>query len=105
MKTNKLKETIIMSKIKNAGKVFVGTFGKQIVTSETLTTSAAIGILQGLKYKGDFKRGIVAGVGSLVTQGVISGIVNVAQNWDSIKDCEDVKIGDGVFMFIKEVED
>lgn len=58
---------------------------KQMADPATAKVAVGIGLYQGLKYRGNFKRGLKAG---LVTYGVMAGfnaIGNVAEKWDDIK--------------------
>lgn len=68
-----------------AGDIALSAAMTQIGDRATAQIAIGAGIMQGLKYRGNFKRGIKAG---LVTYGVIAGtnaIMNVASNWDVIK--------------------
>ena len=78
------------SKSKRRAKII-----KKIVTSrseavltnpENYIWSGAIGLMQGLKYRGDLKTGIKGAVGGLGTILLVDVLANVAINSDEIKD-------------------
>lgn len=78
------------SKSKRRAKII-----KKIVTSrseavltnpENYIWSGAIGLMQGLKYRGDLKTGIKGAVGGLGTILLVDVLANVAVNVDKIKD-------------------
>ena len=48
--------------------------------------AGAVGLIQGLKYKGDLKTGIKGAVGGLGTILVVDVLANIAINADKIKD-------------------
>lgn len=78
------------NKIKRKAKI-IGDITKQSVigtlqNEQTYIISAGVGLMQGLKYNGNFKRGLKAG---LATTGVLVGtnvIRNIAINVDAIQD-------------------
>lgn len=68
-----------------AGDIAVSAAMNTISSDNSLRVSVGVGLLQGLKYRGNLKRGIKAGV---ATMGVMVGIdivTNVASNWEIIK--------------------
>ena len=78
------------SKSKRRAKII-----KKIVTSrseavltnpENYIWSGAIGLMQGLKYRGDLKTGIKGAVGGLGTILLVDVLANVAVNAEKIKD-------------------
>lgn len=69
-------------KLLRALEVFGKGFKVQMFEEGTMAASAATGLYQGLKYKGDIRRGLVA---ALVVDAAISsfnGIRCVIQNWE-----------------------
>lgn len=75
----------LAKKGKVAADIAVSSAMKQVSNQQTLNMAIGIGLIQGLKYNGNFKRGIKAG---LATMGVFAGanaVKNVAENWDYIK--------------------
>lgn len=81
------KETVekLAKKGKAAGDIALSSAMRQISNQQTLNVAVGVGLIQGLKYNGNFKRGVKAG---LVTVGVYAGmnaVTNVAENWDYIK--------------------
>lgn len=81
------KETVenLKNKGKTIGDIAVGAAMKQIADPATISLGLGVGLIQGLKRNGSFKRGVKAG---LTTVGVFAGaniIMNVADKWDVIK--------------------
>ena len=71
--------------IRNARIIALASVGKQLTAGHTYSAAATVGIVQGMKYGGNFKRGIKAG---LVTVGVlctVNAVANVADKWEDIK--------------------
>lgn len=82
--TNEMVEKLKRCSLK-AADIAVSAAMKQMGDKATTQIAIGAGIMQGLKYRGNFKRGVKAG---LVTYGVIAGantVMNVASNWDLIK--------------------
>lgn len=52
----------------------------------TINAAAVIGLLQGLKYNGNFKRGVTAGLATVLVFMTANGLYNVVINFDSKKD-------------------
>jgi hypothetical protein len=52
----------------------------------TIGAAASIGLMQGLKYNGSFKRGIKGGLVTLGVFMVANGVYNVVSFWDKIKE-------------------
>jgi len=75
----KIKFNKNFKKAKNIGKVFARSFGKQAIEPSTLMLGGALGLGQGFKYNGNWKRGIVAGIITVGVFGTINGITNVAK--------------------------
>lgn len=72
-------------KIAKATELFID--GAKIgMTDETnIMTALTLGLIQGLKYKGSFKRGVKATYTGMMMMGVGNGIVCVVKNWDKVK--------------------
>ena len=68
----------------NIGKIFVKSVAKQAIQPETLILGGAIGLGQGFKYNGNWKRGVVAGAITLGVMGTICGVANVAKYVEGI---------------------
>ena len=73
------------NQIKVGTEIFTKSAILQLKQTETATAIVTIGITQGLKYNGDVKRGIKSGVAVGAVAGCYSGILNVVNNWDTIK--------------------
>lgn len=56
------------------------------ITGDNLTAGAMVGIQQGLKYKGDFKRGLIAAGATVGVLSAANGIVTVLTNQKVIND-------------------
>ena len=57
----------------------------QLKQEDTYALALAVGAYQGLKYKGNLKRGIQTGCVIVGVMAVCNGIQNVAVHWDKIK--------------------
>lgn len=75
----------ITKQVKTAGMIFGKGFAMQIVEPGTLVVSTTAGVLQGMKYSGDFARGVKTGVVILAVIGAINGVRNVVRNLETIK--------------------
>jgi hypothetical protein len=65
----------------------------QLLNEDTILISAAMGLYQGLKYKGSFKNGIKGGLATLVTISAVNGVMALIEDYDKIKNFteEDLK--------------
>lgn len=87
--TNNKKESIKMTQIsktaKVVGKVFMAGFKTQLAEESTLATGVTIGVMQGLKYNGNVKRGVKAGLATVGVFATANGVKSVMSNIDYIK--------------------
>jgi len=74
-----------IDKVKVVAKVFNNGGLNQLEQNGTIETAAAVGLYQGLKYKGDFKTGVKGGAAFLGVMYVIGGVKRVIVNRDYIK--------------------
>ena len=81
-----------------AEKVFIQGAKEIALNSSAVTAGAAIGISQGLKYNGDFKRGVKSGVVTYGSLCVVGGLYNLAMNAKQIKKAEGFDMKDGNIM-------
>jgi hypothetical protein len=72
--------------IKLGAGVFYYSAKNQLLDTDTITVSATLGLIQGLKYNGNLKQGLKAGVGTLLTWSIVSGVVNVIEQSKKIKE-------------------
>lgn len=72
----------IPEKVKTGAKLFAAGFTAQVTDSETLGVAACVGIIQGLKYAGSMKRGVMAGAATLAVLGTVNGVRTVIDNRD-----------------------
>lgn len=75
-----------MSKVKLISQTFYYSAKKQLLNEDTILISAAMGLYQGLKYRGSFKNGIKGGLATLVTISAINGVLNVVEHKDKINE-------------------
>lgn len=75
----------IQRQAKTAGLVFKMGFMAQIQEHGTIGIATTVGIWQGMKYKGSFKNGIIAGVGTLIILGSVNGTLTLVRNKDVVK--------------------
>lgn len=75
----------IFKKAKIIGVVFTGGAKAQLREDWTWGAAIIIGLRQGLKYKGNFKAGLVAGGAVLGGMAVAGGLYNVVSFWDDIE--------------------
>ena len=73
-----------LAKVKFVGLVFAHGAKHQLKQEWVYGMAAVVALSQGLKYTGDFKRGIIGGAAVLGTLAVMNGIYNVVDNWDKI---------------------
>lgn len=69
-------------KLLRALTVFGKGFSLQMVEEGTLAGSAIVGLAQGMKYKGDVKRGILSGLIFNAVVSTFNGIRVVVKTWD-----------------------
>lgn len=74
----------IPAKVGRGAKLFKDGFMGQVLREDTIGVAAGVGIIQGLKYAGSMKRGVVAGAATLAVLGTVNGIRNVIVNKDKI---------------------
>ena len=77
-----LRKYVILTKV--AGTVFKGAFKSQLKDPDTLSVSAAAGLVQGLKYKGNIKTGAITAITVAGVLGTWNGVSNVIEHWDDI---------------------
>ena len=75
-----------LHKLELGVKVFAYSALNQAVATETLVVSGLVGLKQGLKYTGDFNRGLKAGLATTAVISGIAGIRNVVDNMETIND-------------------
>ena len=75
----------LKKRVKVTGKLFKDCFVFQVTDPKTITSSALVGIQQGMKYTGDVRRGLKAGAVTLGVLGAVNGTVNVLVNASKIK--------------------
>lgn len=71
-------------KILRALSVFGKAFRAQMFEEGTMAMSGAAGLWQGLKYKGDLKKGVLTAVVIDVAVSTFNGISNVVKKWEDI---------------------
>lgn len=71
--------------VNTLGRIAVKSAGLQLKQGHTYVTAGTVGLVQGLKYGGDFKRGIKAGIVSVGVLATVNAVANVAEKWDYIK--------------------
>lgn len=76
---------------RNAGK-FVLAYGmfkysalNQLKSEDTFVIGIGVGLYQGLKYNGNLARGVKAGISTMLVLSAATGVMNVMQNWDKLK--------------------
>jgi len=73
-----------LKRIKLIGKVFATATIKSAFSVETLTFGTVLGLVQGLKYAGSFKKGLQTGAVTIAVMSIVSGIATVANAISSI---------------------
>lgn len=58
----------------------------QLANEDTFVMGIGVGLYQGLKYNGSLTRGIKAGVVTMLVVSGATGVMNVLQNRDKIKE-------------------
>jgi len=76
----------ILEKSDFIGKVFMGGAKAQLKQEWTWAAAAAIGLQQGLKYKGSIRTGLSGGIAVVTVLAAANGISNIAAHWDQIKE-------------------
>jgi hypothetical protein len=74
-----------LEKAKYIAVAFTGGAKAQLRQEWTIGAAASIGLMQGLKYNGSFKRGIKGGAITLTVLMAANGVNNVVDCWDKIK--------------------
>lgn len=62
------------------------------ITGENITAGATVGIQQGLKYKGDFKRGLIAAGATIGVLALANGLWNVIANQKAINEQIEIEL-------------
>ena len=75
----------IIRKAKVAGKLFFDGTKEAAVAPNTINTAAVMGLVQGLKYKGNLKRGAQGTLATVVILSGAKGIENVVREWGQVK--------------------
>lgn len=84
--TEKSDDTLKLNdKIRIGGKLFLEGFLNQAKDESTAGTALAAGLWSGLKYKGNIKRGIRAGILTELTFCTANGVRNVLKNYRKTK--------------------
>lgn len=73
------------AQVKVAKDIFVKGFVAQVTDETTMMVSAISGIGQGLKYKGNFKNGLISGVVVAGVLGTVGGVNSLIRNSNVIK--------------------
>lgn len=76
----------ILEKSDFIGKVFMGGAKAQLKQEWTWAAATAIGLQQGLKYKGSIRTGLSGGIAVVTVLAAANGIYNIAAHWDQIKE-------------------
>ena len=74
------KKNKLIKKVRLMSKVFYYSAKNEMFSDTTLSLAAIVGLGQGLKYNGNLKRGLTAGIATMGVFGVLSGIMNVHDN-------------------------
>lgn len=82
---NKMKVDALKRKGVKAIDIAVNSAMGTISHDGTFKLAATVGLVQGLKYSGNFNRGIKAGVTTMAVMVSIDVVRNVANNWEVIK--------------------
>lgn len=75
----------LFRQVKEAGHIALGSVKLQAQDPSTYTVAVIAGTIQGLKYEGNFKRGVKAGAAMYVTMMGTNAIYNIIRNMDDIK--------------------
>lgn len=75
----------IIRKAEVAGKLFFDGAKESAVAPETINTAAVMGLIQGLKYRGDLKRGVQGTVATVVILSGAKGLEKVVREWEQVK--------------------
>ena len=72
-------------KIEKATELFLEGAKISMVDENNIMTALTLGLIQGLKYKGNFKRGAKTAFTGMAVIGFGNGLVCVIKNWDKVK--------------------
>lgn len=75
-----------LKRVRLTSKVFAHATVKSMFASDTLAFSTALGLIQGLKYQGNFKKGLVTGLATMTVMGIVNGISTVASVMEKINE-------------------
>lgn len=85
METGDTKEEILKRRVEVVKDIAVASALTQLQDPKTFQFAAAIGLWQGLKYRGSLKQGVKAGIAGLAVVTGCTVVVNLVQNMDDIK--------------------
>ena len=75
-----------LKRVRLMSTLFAHATVKSMFASDTLAFSTALGLIQGLKYQGNFKKGLVTGLATMTVMGVVIGISTVANAMEKINE-------------------
>lgn len=75
-----------LEKAKFLKTVFIGGAKEQLRQEYTWILAGAIGLNQGLKYKGSIKSGLFSGLATIGTLAAMSGFYNISVFWEKSKE-------------------
>lgn len=75
-----------LKRVRLTSKVFAHATVKSMFATDTMVFGTVLGLVQGLKYNGNFKRGLTTGVVTIAVMGVVNGISTVANTMEKINE-------------------
>ena len=75
-----------LKRVRLMSKVFAHATVKSMFTADTMVFGTVLGLVQGLKYNGNFKRGLTTGVVTIAVMGIVNGISTVASAMEKINE-------------------
>ena len=84
-KEEKSKMETLQNKAKITGQLFINGFSHTFTQDENLQVAVGVGLYQGLKYNGSFKRGLKAASTTMAVIATVNGVLTVMSNVELIQ--------------------
>lgn len=76
----------ILGKVSCIATIVARSFVAEAADPNCMSLAAAVGLYQGLKYKGSIKSGVKGSLATIVVFGTVNAVTNVVDNWELVKE-------------------